>query len=78
MPSQKAEKLPATNPERTFSEAPPCLEALTTSSQWRDLVEVNTLVNSGIKAPAMVPQLMMMERAHHKSFKLSVKSPNRK
>ena len=62
-PSQKAEKLPATRPERMFSEAPPWREALTTSSQWRELVLVKTLVNSGISAPAMVPQLMMIERA---------------
>jgi len=32
-PSQKAEKLPATNPERMLREAPPWREALTTSSQ---------------------------------------------
>ncbi len=65
-------------PERMFSEAPPCWEALTTSSQWRDLVLVNTLVNSGIKAPAMVPQLMMIERAHHKPSYLSVKIAQQK
>ena len=27
-PIQKAEKLPATKPDRMFSEAPPCLEQL--------------------------------------------------
>ena len=31
-PFQNAEKLPATKPERMLSDAPPCLEALTTSS----------------------------------------------
>ena len=30
-PIQKAEKLPATKPDRMFSEAPPCLEQLVTS-----------------------------------------------
>ena len=34
---------------------------------------VKTLVNSGINAPAMVPQLMMMESAHHKSAYCPVK-----
>ena len=44
-PFQNAEKLPATKPERMLSDAPPCFEALTTSSTWPEVVEVKTLVN---------------------------------
>ena len=66
-PIQNAEKLPATKPERMFSEAPPCLEQLVTSRTCRELVLTKTLVNSGITAPATVPQLMMTESTHHRS-----------
>src|SRR5271163_4884658 len=80
-PIQKAEKLPATKPDRMLSDAPPCLEQLVTSRTWRDLVLTNTLVNSGMTAPATVPQLMMIERTHHKSGCAtpapSLKSPRR-
>jgi hypothetical protein len=65
-PIQNAEKLPATKPERMFSEAPPCLEQLVTSFTWRELVLVKILVNSGISAPATVPQLMMVESTHQR------------
>src|ERR1044071_6160577 len=79
-PSQKAEKLPATNPERMISELPPCLEAVTISRVCRASVLVKTLVNSGINAPATVPQEMMMESAHHKAGcavpEASLKSPS--
>jgi hypothetical protein len=34
-PIQKAEKLPATRPERMLSEAPPCREEVVTSFTWR-------------------------------------------
>src|SRR5216683_1535187 len=64
-PSQKAEKLPATSPERMFSEAPPSLDAVTTSLVWVDSVEVNTLTSSGMTAPASVPQEMMADSFHH-------------
>src|SRR6185437_3292009 len=64
-PSQYAEKLPATSPERIFSEAPPSLDEVTTSPTWRDSTEVNTLTNSGMIAPAKVPQEMMSESFHH-------------
>src|SRR5436309_14495574 len=64
-PIQTADMLPATKPERMFSDAPPCLEQLVTSRTWRELVLTNILVNSGINAPATVPQLMMMESTHH-------------
>src|SRR5271155_1294707 len=79
-PIQKAEKLPATKPDRMFSDAPPCLEQLVTSLTWRELVLTKTLVNSGITAPATVPQLMMIDSTHHKSGCAnpapSLKSPN--
>src|ERR1700691_6056811 len=64
-PIQKAEKLPATKPDRMLSEAPPCLEQLVTSLTWRELVLTKTFVNSGITAPATVPQLMMIDNTHH-------------
>src|SRR3954466_10381593 len=66
-PIQNAEKLPATNPDKMFNEAPPCLEQLVTSRTCLELVLTNTFVNSGISAPATVPQLMMTESTHHKS-----------
>src|SRR5262245_32804237 len=59
-------------PERTVSDAPPSREAVTTSFTWRDSVEVKTLTNSGMIAPARVPQVMMVESFHH-----SVVSPAR-
>ena len=66
-PSQKAEKFPATRPERMFSEAPPWREAVTISRTWRASVLVKNLVNSGISAPAAVPQEMITESTHHRS-----------
>src|SRR5437762_9733067 len=78
-PIQKADMLPATKPERILSDAPPCLEQLVTSRTWRELVLTNILVNSGISAPATVPQEMMAESTHHKLGwgwpAASVKSP---
>src|SRR5213083_1475345 len=63
-PIQNADMLPATKPDKMFSDAPPCLEQFVTSRTCRDEVLTNTLVNSGITAPAMVPQLMMKESTH--------------
>ena len=60
-----------------FSEAPPCLEQLVTSLTWRELVLTKTLVNSGINAPATVPQLMMMDNTHHK-FGCAIPAPSLK
>src|SRR6185437_3584165 len=71
-PSQKAEKLPATRPERMLSEGPPSSDEVTISATWRESTEVKTLTNSGIMAPASVPQEMMAE-----SFHQSVGSPFR-
>src|SRR5258708_5498520 len=66
-PIQNADMLPAPKPERMFNEAPPFLEQFVNSRTWRELVLTNTLVNSGINAPAMVPQLIITERTHHRS-----------
>src|SRR5580700_367253 len=80
-PIQKAEKLPATKPDKMLSDAPPCLEQLVTSRTWRELVLTNTLVNSGMTAPATVPQLMMTDKTHHRAGWAtpapSLKSPKR-
>src|SRR5215471_18830560 len=79
-PIQKADMLPATKPDRMFSEAPPCLEQFVTSRTWRELVLTNTLVNSGITAPATVPQLIMTDSTHQREGcampLASVKSPS--
>src|SRR5512133_921873 len=82
-PIQNADMLPATNPDRMFNEAPPCLEQLVTSFTCRELVLVKTLVNSGISAPATVPQLMMTDNTHQRfllmagSTPCTVKSPSK-
>src|SRR6266498_1007701 len=80
-PIQNADMLPATKPERIFRDAPPCREQLVTSRTWRELVLTNILVNSGISAPARVPQLMITESTHQKSGwitpEASLKSPSR-
>ena len=78
-PIQNAEKLPATKPDRMFREAPPCLEQLVTSLTCRELVLTKILVNSGINAPATVPQLMMAESTHQSAgcaTPFMVKSPS--
>src|SRR6266850_7319215 len=69
-PSQYALKFPATKPARMLSDAPPSLDAVTTSLTWLDSTEVNTLTSSGMIAPASVPQVMMVA-----SFHQSVPSP---
>src|SRR5260221_5266391 len=78
--TQNADIFPATTPERIFSDAPPCLEQLVTSLTCFELVLVNTFVNSGINAPAIVPQEIIADKTHHKagcSWPLaSLKSPN--
>src|SRR3989442_8841354 len=66
-PIQNADMLPATKPERMFNDAPPCREQLVTSRTCRELVLTNIFVNSGITAPAKVPQLMITESTHQKS-----------
>src|SRR5581483_5914542 len=64
-PIQNALKLPAMNPERMFSDAPPSRDDVTTSSTWRDSVDVKTFTSSGMIAPASVPQVMIVESFHH-------------
>src|SRR5215475_16182644 len=66
MPSQKPEKLPATNPDRMLSDEPPSRDDVTTSLTCCDSVEVKTLTSSGMIAPAAVPHEMMIESCHHK------------
>src|SRR3954467_8526564 len=66
MPSQYAEKFPATNPDRMFSDAPPSRDDVTTSFTCADSVEVNAFTNSGMTAPASVPQEMMLASFHHR------------
>src|SRR2546423_15383487 len=79
-PIQNAEKLPATKPDRMLSDAPPCLEQLVTSRTCLQLVLTKTFVNSGITAPATVPQLMITDSTHHRSGcaapAASLKSPS--
>src|SRR6202021_2578320 len=65
-PSQYADILPATKPDKIPREAPPSCADLTTSFTWADLVEVKTLTNSGIIAPARVPQEMMEASFHQR------------
>ena len=48
-----------------LSDAPPSLEALTTSRTCRDSVEVKTFTSSGMMAPAAVPQVMISDSRHH-------------
>ena len=66
MPIQKALKLPATNPERMVSEAPPSRDAVTISWTCLEWELVKTLVNSGISTAASVPQLMMLASCHQR------------
>src|SRR5437763_9956861 len=65
MPFQKALKLPATRPERIVSEAPPSRDAVTISWTCLEWELVKTLVNSGMRTAARVPQLMMVASCHH-------------
>src|SRR5262245_4503202 len=53
-----------------FSEAPPCSEDVVISCTCREFVLVNTLVNSGIIAPASVPQLMITDNTHQRAPRL--------
>src|SRR5918994_4820632 len=67
MPNQKAEKFPATKPDRMLSEAPPSRDEVTTSRTCRDSVLVKTFTSSGMIAPARVPQVITVESCHHRS-----------
>src|SRR5687767_15355180 len=70
MPSQNAEKFPATKPDRMFSDGPPSREDVTTSCTCRDPVEVKILTSSGITAPAKVPQEMIIARSEEHTSEL--------
>src|SRR5262245_35464435 len=63
-PSQYALKLPATKPVRMFSDGPPSSDEVTTSLTWPDSTDVNTFTNSGMIAPASVPQVMIVDSFH--------------
>src|SRR6266545_4946819 len=73
-PFQKALKLPATNPERMVSDAPPSRDAVTISCTCLEWELVKILVNSGISTAARVPQLMMTASCHQRFGRNSVTS----
>src|SRR3954447_3956843 len=66
MPIQKALKLPATMPLKIVSDDPPSRDAVTTSWTCLEWELVKTLVNSGMRTAARVPQLMMVASCHHR------------
>ena len=49
-----------------LSDAPPSREAVTTSFTCPDEVEVKTFTNSGMMAPASVPQVITVDSCHHR------------
>src|SRR5579885_365254 len=65
-PIQKPQKLPATNPDRMFKDAPPWPEQETISRTCRDRVLTKILVTSMINGPASVPQEMMPASTHQR------------
>src|SRR5689334_25401630 len=65
-PFQNTEKLPATRPDRMFSDGPPSRDAATISRVWREFELVNTFVSSGMSAAASVPHEMMLDSFHHR------------
>src|SRR6187200_245829 len=77
IPSQYAEKLPATRPDRMLSDAPPSFDEVTTSLTWLDSVDVKIFTSSGMIAPASVPQVMTVE-SFHQSVPLPPRSGMRK
>src|SRR6187402_2889578 len=64
-PIQNALKLPAVRPDRILSDAPPSRDDATTSSTCFEWVDVKIFTNSGIIAPASVPQVMIVANFHH-------------
>src|SRR5262245_8411571 len=66
IPSQYALKFPATRPDKMFSEAPPSRAEVTTSRTCPDSVDVKILTNSGMIAPASVPQVITVDSFHHR------------
>ena len=53
-------------PARTFREAPPSRDAVTTSFTCPDFVDVKTLTSSGMIAPASVPHVMTAPSFHQR------------
>ena len=49
-----------------FSDAPPSRDEVTTSLTCDECVEVKTLTNSGMIAPASVPQVITVDSCHHR------------
>ena len=49
-----------------LSDAPPSREAVTTSFTCPDEVDVKTFTNSGMMAPARVPQVITVDSCHHR------------
>src|SRR5947209_5600636 len=64
-PSQYAPKLPATNPDRMLSDAPPSRDEATTSLTCPESTDVKTFTSSGMIAPASVPHVMTVDNFHH-------------
>src|SRR6266550_8947665 len=65
IPNQNALKFPATKPDRMFSDAPPSRDEVTISRVCREPTEVKTFTNSGMIAPARVPQVITRDNFHH-------------
>src|SRR5438477_11407426 len=65
-PSQNALKSRETRPDRIFSDAPPSRDDVTTSRTWRESTDVKTFTNSGMMAPASVPQVITVESFHQR------------
>src|SRR5438876_7557222 len=65
-PIQNALKFPATMPERIVRDAPPSRDAVTISCTCLEWELVKTLVNSGMRTAARVPQLMMTASFHQR------------
>src|SRR4051812_25646970 len=63
-PIQYALKFPVVRPDRILRDAPPSREELTMFFTKDDSVEVKILTNSGIIAPARVPQVMIVASFH--------------
>ena len=49
-----------------LSDGPPSREEVTTSFTWPEDVEVKIFTNSGMMAPASVPQVITVESCHHR------------
>ena len=54
------------------------ISAVITSRTWREVVLTKILVNSGISAPATVPQEMIAESTHQRFGLISVCFASRK